>query len=310
MPCLRASLEPESYRVSHLACIHGCLRYLGVRVTPGWLFGATGHGFLLNVQPDVCVSGPTVYNWEWLMRLVANVGGDVAFVKASATDADFPARREEAWRHARAAIDVGNPCYAWQLAEPEFHIITGYDDVGYHYAGPHRGPRAWDDLGGPPTQMLCVASVARVGASDDVSAIRGGLDLALTHIREGMEGDRPWSGPDALTAWADALDAGPASDIAVAYNAAVWQECRRHAVEFLWEAKERLRGRLAPLFNAAAEDYDRVARALGVVAGQFPYPQGEPTRPGAAAAAARALRDARDAEARAIEALEKLAADL
>jgi hypothetical protein len=106
------------------------------------------------------------------------------------------------------------------------------------------------------------------------------------------------------------LDAGPASDIAVAYNAAVWQECRRHAVEFLWEAKERLRGRLAPLFNAAAEDYDRVARALGVVAGQFPYPQGEPTRPGAAAAAARALRDARDAEARAIEALEKLAADL
>ena len=81
MPCLRASLEPESYRVSHLACIHGCLRYLGVRVTPGWLFGATGHGFLLNVQPDVCVSGPTVYNWEWLMRLVANVGGDVAFVK-------------------------------------------------------------------------------------------------------------------------------------------------------------------------------------------------------------------------------------
>jgi hypothetical protein len=305
-------LRPESHRVSHLACLHGCLRYLNVRITPGWLFGVTGHAFLLNVQPSVCVSGPSVYNWEWLMRLVGHVGGDVTFVKAGAGDDDFVRHRERAWRHARAAIDAGNPCYGWQMDGPEFHVIAGYDDVGYRYVDAEnpRGRTAWDVVGGPPTGMLCVASVARGDASDDVGAIRGGLELALTHTREGMEGDRPWSGADALAEWADAMDTGRASASGVAYNAAVWEECRRYAVEFMWEAKERLRGRLAPVFNAAAEEYDRVARAFGVVAGLFPYPpQGQPP-PGRVAIASRALRDARDAEARAIDALEALVASL
>ncbi|MBN2240795.1 MAG: helix-turn-helix transcriptional regulator [Dehalococcoidales bacterium] len=34
---------------THLGCIKGCLNYLDMDVTNAWLFGATGHAFILNI---------------------------------------------------------------------------------------------------------------------------------------------------------------------------------------------------------------------------------------------------------------------
>ena len=39
--------------VSHLGCIKGCLNYLGMEVSDAWLYGATGHAFVINI----CVNG-------------------------------------------------------------------------------------------------------------------------------------------------------------------------------------------------------------------------------------------------------------
>ncbi len=34
---------------SHLGCIKGCLNYLNLDVSDAWLFGATGHAFVINI---------------------------------------------------------------------------------------------------------------------------------------------------------------------------------------------------------------------------------------------------------------------
>jgi AraC family transcriptional regulator len=34
---------------SHLGCIKGCLNYLSLDVSDAWLFGATGHAFIINI---------------------------------------------------------------------------------------------------------------------------------------------------------------------------------------------------------------------------------------------------------------------
>jgi len=39
--------------ISHLGCIKGCLEYLGVDVSDAWLFGATGHAFVINLHDVV-----------------------------------------------------------------------------------------------------------------------------------------------------------------------------------------------------------------------------------------------------------------
>jgi hypothetical protein len=35
---------------THLSCIKGCLDYLSLDVSDAWLFGVTGHAFILNIS--------------------------------------------------------------------------------------------------------------------------------------------------------------------------------------------------------------------------------------------------------------------
>ena len=41
-----------------MGCIKGCLDFLGVDVSMGWLYGATAHAFVLNMNETVNVDGP------------------------------------------------------------------------------------------------------------------------------------------------------------------------------------------------------------------------------------------------------------
>jgi len=38
--------------VSHMGCLKGCLDYLDLKVSDAWLYGATGHAFIINVAGD------------------------------------------------------------------------------------------------------------------------------------------------------------------------------------------------------------------------------------------------------------------
>ncbi|MFX0145817.1 MAG: winged helix-turn-helix domain-containing protein, partial [Candidatus Hodarchaeota archaeon] len=52
-----SNVEFKRYRVSQLASLHGCLEYLGINMTCQWLFGVTGHAFIINIKDLVCPSG-------------------------------------------------------------------------------------------------------------------------------------------------------------------------------------------------------------------------------------------------------------
>ncbi len=62
MPKLLDNLRWQRMWTSHLGAIKGCLDYMGLNVSLPWLFGATGHAFVLNVSDVVCPSGPTAWN--------------------------------------------------------------------------------------------------------------------------------------------------------------------------------------------------------------------------------------------------------
>ena len=51
--------------VSHLGCVKGCLDFLGIEITDAWLYGGTGHAFIINIGEDSCPSGPTA--WKTMM---------------------------------------------------------------------------------------------------------------------------------------------------------------------------------------------------------------------------------------------------
>jgi hypothetical protein len=314
--------------VSHLGCLKGCLVYLGIDVTDGWLFGATGHAFVLNIHDELCPSGPTAWRAEPIHRLGRNVGYSPSCVFGFKQQDDFRAKQELAWQDTRAAIDAGVPCFGWELAIPEYYVVYGYDDAGYLYKGAGcddgAGPKAWSELGDTGIGVLEMYTIRPAAGADDDSLVRQALEFALAFGRD----PAPWTF-DGYTAglagygvWISALKRNSANGMGAAYNAAVWSECRTNAAQFLAEAAGRLPPAALHLCTTARERYQAVADSLQAVAEEFPFVHGsgdtdgeEAMRANVADGARRAraidaLRAAQSAEEAGLGAVEVLLADL
>ncbi|MDY7041297.1 MAG: hypothetical protein SVX38_10590 [Chloroflexota bacterium] len=301
--------------VSHLGCIKGCLDYLGLDVSDAWLFGATGHAFVLNVHEVVCPSGPTAWNTEMLPKLGQNVGYEIGGVFATKSAADFAEKQKLAWERVRSAIDQGLPCCGWELDIPEYYVVYGYDDSGYYFSGPGcdggKGPKPWQELGNSGIGVIEMYSVKPGEMADDAQTVKEALAFALEHATSPAKWIFPEykAGLAGYDNWIRALEGGTADGFGMAYNAAVWCECRSYAVSFLQEAKERLGGQVAALFDEALERYQVVHENLQTVAEAFPFHGMEPGHIKDRArirTALDALRTARHAEAGGLEALQRI----
>ena len=299
---------------SRLGCIAGCLDYLGLDVSDAWLYGATGHAFVLNVHDVICPSGPTAWNTKTSRKLGENVGYVAAGLCASRHDADFDEKRRVFWDNAKLAVDNGMPTYGWELEIPEYYVICGYDDVGYYYSGPLcegvAGPKPWEELGDTDIGMLEMYSLTRGEAADDRTTVREALTFALAFAESPPKWVLPKykAGPAGFDNWIKALESGPADSFGAAYNAQVWHECREFAVKFLEEAKERL-GEPAASFDEAIKHYRSVAAELKKAAELFPFSvdnEGPVKDKGRCAEAAAALRAARKEEEAGLAALAKI----
>ena len=305
--------------VSHLGCLIGCLDYLGLQVSDAWLYGATGHAFVLNMHPDVCPSGPTAWRSTMLFELGRNIGYVTEGVAGHRSEDDFPQLKERAWQHVRQAIDAGLPCYAWELDRPEYYLIYGYDDVGYCFSGPSddgpKGPKPWQELGETASGLVEVHSVQPGQPADDAHTVQAAMSAVLKHASGAPDWILPAyrSGLAGYELWIRALECGQAMSLGMAYNAAVWSECRSYAVEFLQQAGQRLPAHSA-LLERATEHYALVARQLAEVSKRYPFSFDRGTGPvpvdGDSRASVEALRAACQAEAEGLTVLAQIVREL
>jgi hypothetical protein len=288
-------------------------------MTDAWLFGGTGHAFVTNVHEGLCPSGPTAWKTMGMFELAKNLGYELDGLFALKTDPEFAAIQEQAFEHVRASIDEGRPCYGWELAVPEYYVINGYDDVGYYISGPCpepvTQPKPWREVGDTQIGVLEIYSVKPSEPADDATAVREALTFALEHATSPEKWIFPKyrAGPEAFDLWVNALETNTADGFGISYNSEVWAECRRHAVEFLKQARERLPDRLAPLLGEAVGHYDVVARELEYVENLYPFHTRKPAHIESEVRrleAAKALRAAREAEAAGLGVLERIVGEI
>jgi len=305
---------------SHVGCIKGCLDYLGIEVSDAWLFGATGHAFAINISNGLCPSGPTDWNTDRFLELGRNVGYGIQSIDEwCPKKGDSLAETQlEAWDYVRNCIDEGTPCYGWELDIPEYYVIYGYDEDGYYVSGPGcdegAGPIPWQRLGTSEIGVVLVVGVRPAAPADARQAVRD----ALTYALELGHNRRKWTdragGLAGYDLWIETMEAGKADRFGLGYNAAVWAESRRFAVEFLQEARERLDNGLHPLFDRAIASYETVARQLKAVSDAYPFrdvdKDGRVEVDAHAMTAIEALKQARTAEATGLDVLAELVAKL
>ena len=172
--------------VERLGCIKGCLEYLGSDVSFPWLYGGTGHAFIISLDPGVDVSSPDSWNHQPQFDLGRNLGYRIEGFSVWKPDHEdvFPQRQREAWDFVRGNIDCGVPCFGFELKKfyGGFWVIYGYDGVGYYYSGwEDGGPLPWQELGQLFVLVLEVRSVQLCDPVPAEKAVKDGLTFALMH---------------------------------------------------------------------------------------------------------------------------------
>ena len=322
-PHMLPGLEFPRWAITELGCTHACLTHQGVGISRPWLYGGTARAFLINIHEDVDVEAVTAFHRQRLHELSPNLGFRVDGFLISKEEAGdgYRARQREAWTFARSRLGRRIPCYGWELKAPygDYWLITGFDDVGYYYAGWETGgPTPWQKLGDQFIPVLDIRSVVPCEAAADEVVVREAFEAALWHA----EHPEAWTvdddahvGPDAFDTWAASLAEGRAIHNHHAYNAWAWHEARDMAVAFLEEAKGRLkRDDLGPLFDEAARYYGAVRDHLATVVAKYPMPiEGEGWDNDTMAQDAEmavVLREAGEAERQGLATLAKIAAGL
>ena len=261
--------------VERLGCIKGCLEYLGSDVSLPWLYGGTGHAFIISLDPGVDVSSPDSWDHQPQFDLGPNLGYTIDGFLVWKPDAEesFPGKQREAWQFVRTNIDQGVPCFGFELKAfyGGYWVIYGYEDgdgedpAGYYYSGwEEGGPLPWQKLGDLFVPVLEVRSVQLCEQAQNAKVVRDGLALALKHAQNPPEWmhEQAQSGQAAWGYWARALGSGEAKRDHHTYNAQLWLECREMAVAFCREAKGRLPGRCDAAFDQAADRYTAVCDVL------------------------------------------------
>ncbi len=255
---------PQSNSI--MACLKSCLDYLGADLSLAWLYGGTGHAFVINIDPRLDPADATAWDYTMLYELIPNIGFRVRymFYDKNQAEAIYPAKQREAWDFVRAAIDRGSPCYGWMLHPyiPDFFLITGYEaegeTPGYYFDGYEKGgPVPWQKLGDMGVNVLQVYAVERCAPASDATVLKDALAAAVQR----SAAPDGWtvapdqvSGPASFDLWENAATSGEARRNDHAFIAAVWHENRSMAAAFLQEARQRLAGKLSPACDAALEE--------------------------------------------------------
>ena len=261
-------LQVPKRLTTHLACLEGAARYLKVDVSTAWLYGGTGHAFVMCLGENLCPSGPHCWRQGPLHRLARNLPiriGGVAGPKAT------PELLEKAWAHVRESVGKGHPCYGWHW---EWIPIRGYDADGYLYPEGVDGPKDWRDFGAKAIGFLELYSVSPKEPAADRKTVRDALAFAVDWASswdkwtlKGYDG-----GLAAYDTWIKGMTSGKTDSFGLAYHARIWSECRGFAVEFLREADTRTNGEHAGLFRDAVGHYTVVSGSLAQISRLWPWP--------------------------------------
>ncbi len=311
-------LRPAYRTMTLLGTVLGCMRYAGKDVDPAWLYGISGAAFMLNIDRQVDVSGPTSWDErEHFARMMPYLGVSIdAAVAARTSDANFAAKQESARAFIVAKVKAGIPCVGWDGGFPEYVTINGYTPEAVlewtHYVDGGFRVMPWAKFGRNDTGNFNVFSVEpATPPGDEREAILKALEFALSlRSAAGPYDPNHARGVQAYDLWLRCLETGDWRQNpfwGVHHNVACWSECRAYAEAFLLLAGQKLGGELQPLCEEAADHYKVVRTAIGQMQAVFlyTYPQPPVSAEGEVRATA-LLRTARDAELRGLATIERV----
>jgi CubicO group peptidase (beta-lactamase class C family) len=271
------NLEWEKHWDTEMGCLKASARSLGIPVTDARLYGATGVGFLINIDETAAAKSMAVWNKQRAYDLCRNIGLNVESIWSHTSNKEFSSTQRLVWNRVRQSIDSGFVCYGFHFEDPIRYLVMGYDSLGYYYKGWGaewgEGPVFWYDLGRTEIGLLGMHFVRPVSARAPFKDI---IKQAFRFVLEFSNNSKQWvpddckAGPEGYTRWISLFESGKEDEYGASYNALVLAEARRFAVVFLEEARGLLDPSLNQLFTQAMQHYRFAAQHLDSIGVMFP----------------------------------------
>jgi CubicO group peptidase (beta-lactamase class C family) len=263
---------------TEMACLKACAKSFGLSVSDPRLYGATGVGFLINVDETAAAKSMAVWNKHGAYELCRNLGLNVESIWSHKSSKDFSAMQKLVWDRVRQTIDSGYACYGFHLDDPVRSLIIGYDDCGYYYTGwgaeQGRGPVFWDDLGQTDIGLLGMHFVQPVSSNVPFQQM---VKRAFQFVLEFSANSKRWvpgdckAGPDGYARWIALFEAGREDEYGASFNPMELAEDRTFALKFLEEAKALLAPALGPPLDQALQAFRQEAQHLTMMTQIFPH---------------------------------------
>ena len=250
-----------------MGVMRGVADYYEIEVSDAWLYGASGHAFMINIHEELCPSGPYCWRREFFEALVRNLGIEMIDLGFFSGDSPATARREVE-NCIKAEMEAGKPCSLMNL---ENQLIRGVDETGFVVTQP------WAPHSDFPPGHLTFGSWSEFGDSvhvnfytfercEPASSEKTVVD-ALTFAHDVLQSPGRYTdglysaGLAAYDTWINAVEKGHSGSHGCWWNGTVWGECRRRAAAFIREIAEAY-GDVAQIATETAGRYDSVADFL------------------------------------------------
>jgi hypothetical protein len=274
MKTLSKEIKITGAMTSFVAGIKSISDYYDLSNSLPWIYGISGHAFIMNIHPELCPSGPTAFATAPLKALMKNLGLTVYGTFFTKSDPEFTSKQQSTFTEFQKAIDHDMPSMVWEMNFPEYYLAVGYDDEHYYYHD-LRGEihsKKWDTLGLTDIGIVDFGTpMPMEPPPEDKIAVRQALEFAVKFARHPQDWTYPSyaNGIKAYDVWVQSIQDGKANPFGLAYNTVIWSECRQYAHKFLLEAKARLK---TDIFDNAIEHYEVVAWSLSKLAKFYPFP--------------------------------------
>ncbi len=261
------SLRQPPFNTCLVGVVKGALDYYGGDKSAAAVFGGSGHAFLMNINDQLCPSGPYCWKYGEFYPLVRNLGLEITEL-GFCHNGSTPEERAAVERKVREHLDQGHPCAVGNM---DNQLIYGYDDSRLLLAQPWCAScdttppglsyGTWAEFGKEIHATFW--AFQKAPAADEAKVIRDSLSYALDlHRNPGNHSLEHYGmGPAAYDNWAKAVETGHGASHGSWWNATVWSECRAMAGAWFEELAQR-QGKVASQARKLGSGYKEIAARL------------------------------------------------
>lgn len=265
-----ANLKMYPFNTTMLGVLKGVADYYDIAVGNAWLFGGSGHAFLINIHEQLCPSGPYCWKYETFYELLGNLGismKNLGFFTSENTSEE----RAEIEGVLKKKIDADTPC---SLLNMENQLISGYDDSHFIVQKPWPKVdlpftpetltfRTWEELG--DEVHIDFFSFGKIEKTDDETVIKESLSYAVDLTRNPNKyrlEKQYYIGLEAYNTWIEAVKDGHGASHGNWWNGTVWGECRKMASKYFQEIAQKFPREFSEEAAELSNQYEKISKLL------------------------------------------------